>query len=175
MLAIVLLVAYLPLHAYRGFADSRKFHETRSAVDQVYTDVSLRLGQPANLRSQSTCTRTSSNLRSSTFCKVETDFVYPALNQNQADVLLSKIQAVVARNKSFKLKGKPSAKLSNRLVFETVYHDALDNYSGPHHIACSIRYSFDTPDEIDLSTGQPGTKPFEAFFVCSAPVSRAVY
>lgn len=175
LLFVFILLAYLPLHAYHGYADARKFHQARAAIDDVYADISLRLGQPANLKSRNICNHTSTGLHGFTQCIVETDFVYPAINQNHADVLLGNIQAVIARHKAFRPTRKLSAKLSDRLVFETVYHDALDNYSGPHHIACSVKYSFDTPDEIDLSTDQPHAKAFEVFFACSSPVSRAVY
>ncbi|HVX58600.1 MAG TPA: hypothetical protein VG964_02590 [Candidatus Saccharimonadales bacterium] len=174
--ALILLLLLLPLHAYHSWADTRKLHQARAAIDSVYSDISLRLGQPGNLKSTNSCTRASSNLHSYNECTVETDFIYASSNQNQADVLLGKVQDVIARHKQFKPTKKLSTKLSNHLVFVSDYHDAIDYYSGPHHIACSVKYSFDTPDEIDLSlNNDPAQKIFEVFFACSARTSKAVF
>lgn len=173
LIILVLALCYLPLHAYRGYADNKKFRHTKIAMDAVYADIVTHLGQPDNVKSRSGCFK-SHGLRNHISCSLETDFIYGLSTSDQAEVILHQIQKTISP-KQFKPTKKLSAGLTDSLVFDTYYHGAMDTYRGPYGIDCSIKYSFDTPDEVNLSLRDPSLKPLEIFFVCSADSSSAIY
>lgn len=174
LILISICLLYIPLHAYRNYEQQRKFTQARTAIDLVYNDVAQNLGQPDNLERSNNCLKASGGLHSSTICTVQTNFIYGLQSRDQANVLLKAVQQEIAASKMFKPSAKLSTSISDSLVFDSVYHDALDRYWGPHHISCSVKYSFDTPNEVDLSVPSH-TKPLEIFFACSGSASRALY
>ncbi len=174
-LAGFLILCYFPIHAYHVYADHKKITQARAAIDTAYSAISRRLGRPDDLKTLNSCAYESGLLGNHITCTVETDFIYGAANTNQANIYIKQIQTAVKDTKLFKPAGKLAAGLSDNLVFDTYYHDALDHWRGPHHIACTIKYSFDTPDEVDLSLHTAGLAPFEVFFACSASSVRAIY
>lgn len=177
LIVVVLCVAYFPVHAYRAYADKQKFSQSRAAIDTVYADTIKTLGQPDNLNRANTCSKGSRDLRQDqTICSVSTDFIYGLDSQPQANTFLRQIQQVAAKHPElFKPTKKLSAGVSSNLVFDTYYHDALDNYSGPRGIGCTIKYSYATPDEVTLSLNNTSKQPFEVFFDCSAKTVRPLY
>lgn len=177
-LALIILLAliYIPFRAYQLYADNQKFAQSRAAINTAYEAVAAGLGQPDALKSKDSCTKETAVWHGHITCRVETDFVYGVANRQQADVLLHQIQQVISRQvKVLHPVGKPAAAFSDSLVFDTYYHDALDNYRGPYHIACSVKYSFDTPDEVDLSLINPRKKPLEVFLACAGDAKAAYY
>lgn len=175
LLIVLAALLYLLIHAYRGWADTRRLHSSRAAIDSVYTDITKRLGQPDDLRTSNSCVK-QGNINTYTLCTVETDFIYGASNQNLANVFLGQIQKVIgAHRNAFKPTRKLSVHLGNALSVEAYTHDATDYYRGPYGSACSVKYSFATPDEVDLSLRDPSLQPFEVFFSCSHKSVRAIY
>ena len=173
-IALLLLSVYLLIHAYRGWADTRRLHASRAAIDTIYSDVSAKLGQPDDLRATNTCTKQSSLGQDYILCSVETDFIYGSANQDQANILMAQIQKVVASAHVFKATSKPAASLSNDPVVDSFAHDATDTYRGPYGSACNVKYSFATPDEVDLSL-RSNLQPFEVFITCAHRSVRAIY
>lgn len=172
---IILYLLYLLGHNYHGWADNRKFAQTRTAIDTVYAGVAKNLGQPDNVKRTNNCFKTSGGLSSDINCSVKTEFIYGVDSEAQADVLLKHIQAEIKSTGKFKPVGKLSSAITDSLVVSTTYHGALDHYHGPHHIDCSVKYSFATPEEVDLSIHGPAARPFEVFFTCSGPANHFVY
>lgn len=171
----ILILCYFPLHAYRIYADEHKFSQSRSAIDDAYSKISSSIGEADDIKRQSSCFKDSGLLRDHVTCAVETDFIYSSANQNQANTLMGKIQQAIAASHHFKPSHKLSKALSNDLVYDTYYHDAEDTYRGPHGIDCSVKYSFDTLDEVDLTWRDQSLKPFEIFFSCSGGSAKTVY
>ncbi|HEX5447801.1 MAG TPA: hypothetical protein VFW90_01205 [Candidatus Saccharimonadales bacterium] len=175
LVLILICLVYAAFHSYRVYADNRKFSQARTAIDTAYADIVKTLGQPDNITRLQSCDKTSANLRSSVTCSVETDFIYGVTNHNQANVILRQVQGTIAKSGLFRLSGKASGQITDSLVYDSLYHDALDRYSGPHHIACSVKYSYNTPDEVTLSLSRGHQKPLEVFFACSAKANHLIY
>lgn len=172
---VVLALIYGTIHAYRGWADTRRLHASRSAIDKTYAAISQKLGQPDDLKTTNACNKQASLTGPYTLCAVETDFIYGTANQTQADLFMNQIQKVIASQHAFKATKKPAAHLSNTLVFDTYSHDSTDYYRGPYGSTCTVKYSFATPDEVTLSLRNSSLQPFEVFFACWHKSVRSIY
>jgi len=171
---IVLLILYLPLHSYRAYSDTQKFKQTKAAMDAVYADAVASLGRPDNVQSLKNCSK-EGGINPKTICSISINFIYGLSAESQANEFISKIQTIVAKNGHFKATQKLSRALSDTLVFDSYSHNGMDKYSGPHHVDCSTKYTFDTPDEITLSLLDSSKHPFEVFFSCSSSSVKAIY
>lgn len=174
--AALIVLIYLGVQAYQVHIDNQKLVQARADIDTVYEQVNTKLGQPANLKRTNNCTRQSAEpFKVQTICAVGTNFIYGVNTRTEANIFMQQIQKVIADSRLFKPTKKLSATISDNLVYDTYYHDALDSYRGPHSIDCSVKYSFDTPEEVDLSLNNSNQLPFEVFFSCSTKTSHAIY
>jgi hypothetical protein len=175
LFVVLLFLFWLPVHAYRVHAENQKFIQTRAAIDTAYEQIEKNLGQPDNLKRTSSCSKQSKQIfNTKLLCTAGTNLIYGVVSRSQADILVSQIQKIITGTKLFKALSAP-AHITDSLVYDTYYHDALDTYRGPHSIGCSVKYSFDTPEETDLSINSSKKLPFEVFMSCSAEAKRAVY
>lgn len=175
LIILVLILVYGSIHAYRGWADTRRLHASRSAIDKTYAAISQKLGQPDDLQTTNACYRQVGLTGSYILCGVETDFIYGTANQTQAEIFMNQIQKVIENQGAFKAKKKPVAHLTNTLVVDTYSHMATDYYRGPYGSACTVKYSFATPDEVTLSLRNSSLQPFEVFFACTHKSVRTIY
>lgn len=172
---ITLLICYLGVHSYRGWADTRRLRASRSSLDDAYAAISGKLGQPDDSKTTNTCQQQNGLAQTYTICSVETDFVYSVANQTQANLFMNQIQKVMSIQKGFKATKKVSKQLSDTLLVDSYAHEATDYYRGPYGSTCQIKYVFATSDDITLSARDPSMQPFEIFFKCSHKSVRSIY
>ena len=174
---IVLVVAGFFVYQRIALELNRQgFKQARSAIDTVYADIVAKVGPPDNSKRVNDCSRPNEEFDQGPLsCSIGTDFIYGVSDQNQANDLFKQIQGVIAQHPSlFHLTQALDTSIKDTLVVNTYYHSAQDYYNTAG-MDCSIKYTYDTAREIDLSINDPTKKSFEVNIDCSGWAKAQYY
>ena len=144
------------------------FVQARAAIDTIYADIVAQLGPPDNYRRTNSCSRPSQEFEQGPLsCDVSTDFIYGVDNQAQANQLTKQIRSVIHQSGLLIATPAPRSDIyatpapSNYVGSENDYFKTVDG------LGCSIKYSYDLPQEIGLKLNNSRKKVFSIAFGCS--------
>jgi hypothetical protein len=178
LIILVTLLGIAGIFIYQKIAlelNKRDFQNARTAIDSVYADIVRQVGPPDNYKKVNQCVREHEELtQGSLFCNIDTTIIYGVKDRVEASSILAKVQGVITNEKQFKLSGHLSRGIQDRLVTNTYYHTAEDNYRYSN-LDCVASYVYDTPGEISLSLQDKNMQPLEISFGCNGPAKQSYY
>lgn len=156
--------------------NKRAFIGARHTIDIVYADIVKDVGQLNNSLTINECSRSHLELSDGPLsCSVNTEFVYGVADKNESDKLMSKIKASVAKHAaSF----KPTAPPKSEISVSPSVHDVSDSEVGYYSAAglfCTIKYVFDTPEDLDIRLQNSNAMPFAVNVSCSSKARDVFY
>ncbi len=169
--ALFLLILVAGFFVYQRIAlemNEHAFQQARVTIDTIYADIASRVGKPDNFKRTNDCSRPSQEFEQGPLsCSVDTDFIYGVTDEQAANALFKQIQGVISLHKDLIEPIKPlDNSIKDTLVVNSYYHSAEDYYK-TSSMDCSVKYTYSTPREIDLSITDSTKKPLEINIVCS--------
>lgn len=171
----ILVAGYFVYEAVAFRVNKHAIEQTRAAIDSVYSDIVVQVGQPDNYKQTNDCSRSYQEFTGygDITCGIDTILNYGVNNEAEANNLVSRIQTIISRNGSFNLTAPKSASITDRFVVNTSYHAASDSYKA-NGLNCKVNYVFDTPQETFLKISDNNKKVFEVTIGCYGP-ARGLY
>lgn len=177
---LLIILAVAGIFIYEKIAleqNKRAFAEARDAIDTIYKDIVAKVGTPDSSRRTSECSRPSVEIgKGPLSCDVGTDFIYGVADKPEADVLKFRIQNVIGDHPDlFKQIAPPAPSFPLNPAPGNNTDSQINYYRTKSGMECSVKYVYDMPREIQLSTKDHNEKGIGILIGCFADARTEFY
>lgn len=166
---LVLGFGYYAYNSYIKWNDRHRFEQAQASIDELYTDIVAKVGEPNNYRRSASCSRPNQKFEQGPLsCNVGVEFVYDLNDRSEAESKYESAQSVI--------------KNQNQLFTLTTYDKKLKDVSfntwlsvsgygkmiAANGMGCVFKFVFDTPKSTYLDIkGETKGKVFYGTLSCS--------
>ncbi|PJE65372.1 hypothetical protein COU91_02030 [Candidatus Saccharibacteria bacterium CG10_big_fil_rev_8_21_14_0_10_47_8] len=175
-LAVLVLLggSFFAYQNYAKWQDKHKFEQAQTSINELYSEIVAKVGQPDNYKKTNSCSRPNLKFEQGPLsCNVGVDILYGVDNIQAATNIFSTIQNGIVKESSSFVRIADS-KDKGSLPSSTVSSDNYkDSKSG---MECTIKYAYDSPFDTFLTLNKESTsKPLFISIGCYASAKKGYY
>lgn len=175
LLLIISVPAFWGWQTYQKHQNKVAFQQARSAIDEIYKEILVRVGMPDDSKSINECSRPNQEFTEGPLsCVVGTSLIYAVANRGEASQKYKAVQNIInTRSDLFKPVGPLSTEIKDEFVVNSYYHSAFDRINTVMGMGCSAKYVYDTPENMDLNVDSEHS--LQIFIGCSSLAKQIFY
>lgn len=169
---------FFAYQSYAKWQDKNKFKQAQASINELYSEIVAKVGQPDNYQKTNSCSRPNLKFEQGPLsCDVDIDFIFGVKNESEALNLFKNIQNTIkARSDLFVQDGRLETNIPSVLVASDIYRIARDEYKSSGGVRCVAVYTYNTPSETYLKlTKDIGKQTFYVTIGCNGNAKYEYY